>query len=281
MKKTKGTCLLLVMLAAMAACATAPERRNTHEGLNSTLWMQTSAEYRVLAAQAYHRAEAIVEKALADPAWTAAIEQARQDLQNLPPAIIVDIDETVLDNSCFQAQLALEQQRFSEPLWESWVKAASAESIPGAQEFLAWAAEQKNITVFYITNRNVSVEAYTMKNLKAKGFPVTEGVDVVLSKGDCGSSSSDKSARRRHVCEAYRVLLLAGDDLGDFISRAKDTPENRVKAAADYISYWQDKWILLPNPLYGSWEGALYGYDNGLGDAEILKKKFESLKGYR
>ena len=99
--------------------------------------------------QAYDRARASIEKALADLHWTAAVEQAGDDFQGLPPAIIVDVDETVLDTSPFQAQLILDNQRFSDPLWNAWVRTMSAKSIPGAEKFLQWAAGQKQITSLY------------------------------------------------------------------------------------------------------------------------------------
>ncbi len=281
MKKIKMMFLSLILAVATAFCAMAEEDQHPHEGLNGLLWMQTSAEYRALTTQAYQRARYSIERALADPSWTVAIEQDGRNFKNLPPAIISDIDETVLDTSAFQAQLILERKQFNEPLWEAWVKTASAESVPGAQEFLKWCAEEKKITVFYITNRDVSVEPYTRKNLRDKGFPVAEAIDVILSRGENGSPSSDKSHRRRLVCEGYRVLLLAGDHLGDFISVTKKSPESRVKAAGLYDSFWGDKWIIMPNPLYGSWERALYDYEENLTDRQILKKKFERLQGFR
>ena len=198
--------------------------------------------------------------------------------KGLQPAIIVDIDETVLDTTAFQADLTRSGRRFTPALWDEWARTASAGRVPGALAFLKWAAEEKGITIFYITNRDVSVEPWTLKNLEEQGFPVAKGMESIFSKGECDDMSSDKSGRRRHVCLGYRVLILAGDNLGDFISGAKDTPENRIKAAETYATFWAEKWILLPNPVYGSWEGALFDYDNALTGPQILKRKIEGLR---
>src|SRR5690242_6899130 len=83
-----------------AANATAPRR--THENLNAVVWTQTAAEYRAVAKQAYRLARLQLDAALADPTWTAATEQTNVS-PTLPPAIVLDLDETVLDNSAFQA----------------------------------------------------------------------------------------------------------------------------------------------------------------------------------
>ena len=271
-------CLAIVLAAMMSACCTIPKDQISYETLNSVLWMQTSAEYTMMTTQAYQRARMSVEKALADPAWTAAIEQIDMNYRGMQPAIIVDIDETVLDTTAFQAELTRYGRRFTPALWDEWTRTASAGRVPGALAFLKWAAEEKGITIFYITNRDVSVEPWTMKNLEEQGFPVAKGMESIFSKGECGDISSDKSGRRRHVCLGYRILVLAGDNLGDFISSAKDTPENRIKAAETYASYWAEKWILLPNPAYGSWEGALFDYDTALTGPQILKRKIDGLR---
>ena len=72
---------------------------------------------------------------------------------------------------------------------------------------------------------------------------------------------------------------MVGDNLGDFIGGIKDTPDNRLKTAEYYASYWTAKWVVLPNPMYGSWEGALYDYKRDLTDNEILERKTQQLRG--
>jgi predicted secreted acid phosphatase len=113
--------------------------------------------------------------------------------------------------------------------------------------------------------------------LQSLGFPIRAGVDVVYSLGEYGSTedSSDKTSRRQYASDRYRVLLMVGDDLGDFIS-AKGTPEERVATAGKYDQFWGERWVVLPNPTYGSWERAIY--TGKTDDPEILRAKFAKLK---
>lgn len=257
------------------------KNRDTHENLNSVLWMQTSVEYQMAVVSAYRNARGTVASAIADRGWTAALEQSNKEYANLPPAIIVDIDETVLDNSRSQAQTVIDRGVFdvTETEWNNWVGLADASPVPGAVEFLNWAIWQfPQTTIFYVTNRAANVEAKTRENLKKHGFPLKEGVDVVVTKGELGSTSSDKSSRRAKISETYRVILLVGDDLGDFMS-AQGSPDERLAAARANQQYWGERWVVLPNPTYGSWERALY--PNGSKDEDALKSKFDKLKTIR
>jgi acid phosphatase len=175
----------------------------------------------------------------------------------LPPAVIVDIDETVLDNSYFQARMVRDRTTFSETLWSGWVEEARATPIPGAKAFVDYAAKQR-VTVFYVTNRMASGEAATRRNLAAHGFPLGEKVDTVLTRGERPEwQASAKGPRRAHIARDYRILLLIGDDLGDFVANAAGTPEERSARTASSESWWGRRWIMLPNPTYGSWERAV------------------------
>lgn len=240
--------------------------------------MQTSAEYRMITTSLYRSAYSSVKLSLLKKNRTAAVEQAEMDVSALPPAIIVDIDETILDNSKAQALAVDKRGGFELAEWQKWVRKKEATPIPGALEFLAWAASEENgVTIFYVTNRSVDVEPATLENLQKFGFPIKEGVDVILSRGEYGSvsKSSDKSSRRKHICEKYRVILMAGDDLGDFIT-TEGSPEERVTASSQYQNFWGERWIVLPNPTYGSWERAIF---KGIKeDSEILKAKFQKLR---
>ena len=127
--------------------------RDTHEQLQGTLWMQTAAEYQVLARTTYREAGEAIGKALADPKWTAATEQTA-DPSSLPPAVILDLDETVLDNSRSQGEQVFRREPYSPTLWTDWVKLKKAALIPGAKEFLSAVRTQK-IAVFFVTNRTL------------------------------------------------------------------------------------------------------------------------------
>ena len=258
--------LFALLLAASAGCAarsgasaTAPATATAgHENLNAVLWMQTALEFEASAIQAYRLAQVQLDSALASPQWSAAIEQ-QGDPSKLPPAVIVDVDETVLDNSYYQARLIRDNGVFANDTWDAWVGESRATAVPGALEFSREAAK-KGVTIFYVTNRTAKLEEPTRKNLAALGFPLSDSVDTVLVRGERPEwSASAKGPRRAFVASNYRILMLIGDDLGDFVVDAAGTPVEREARAAAQAEWWGRRWIMIPNPTYGSWERAVIG----------------------
>ena len=258
--------LSAALLVASAGCAarnstpaTAPATTTgTHENLNAVLWTQSALEFEASAVQAYRLALLQLEAALADPRWTAAIEQ-QGDASKLPPAVIVDVDETVLDNSYYQARLIRDNGVFANDTWDSWVAEGRATAVPGALEFSREAAK-KGVTIFYVSNRTAKLEEPTRRNLAALGFPLTDGIDTVLVRGERPEwSASGKGPRRAFIAGHYRILMLIGDDLGDFVVDAAGTPSERQSRAAAQAEWWGRRWIMIPNPTYGSWERAIIG----------------------
>ena len=265
--------------ASVAPTASTPARgvtnlRDAHELLNGVLWVQTAGEFWAQTSTTYNGAQVALEQAMSQKSWTAALEQAA-GYENLPPAVILDVDETVLDNSPAQAQMVLERTTFQQEMWAAWVDKMAAAAIPGAQPFLAL-AEKRGVKVFFITNRAAAEQGATLKNLAALGIAASD--DTVLCPGE-NEWTSDKTARRAMVAKSYRVLLLVGDDMNDFVSTATLTPAERVALAKTHADRWGKSWIMLPNPQYGSWERAVYA---GLTkDEEILLRKREQVKGFR
>jgi acid phosphatase len=256
------------------AAATREVRAN--ENLHAVLWAQTAVEFKAVAIQAFLLARDRLDRALADPSWTAALEQ-EGDFSKFPPAVIVDIDETVLDNAVFQARLTRTNQEYQEAAWRDWVREVSAEPIPGAVEFARY-AQEKGVAVFYVTNRNHEIEEPTRRNLEAWGFPVEAGRDTVLTQAERPEwQSSDKSPRRRAVAADHRVLLLIGDDFGDFVP-ARVSLAERATLFERYASNWGNRWIVLPNPSYGSWEGTLFDFKYELPREQKLKIKESRLR---
>ena len=263
------TGLLLASLVAVASCASHSSVQTTtvapttstapsHENLNAVVWMQTAQEYEASAIQAYRLAMLQLDAALKDPTWTAALEQTG-DASKLPPAVVLDIDETVLDNSFFQARLVRDRAVYSAERWGQWVREARAPGIPGALEFTQYAAG-KGVTVFYISNRMADLEPPTRANLQALKFPLSDKTDTVLSRAERPEwQASAKGPRRALVARDYRILLLIGDDLGDFVVNADGTPEERRARTAPNADWWGRRWIMIPNPSYGSWERAVIG----------------------
>lgn len=256
----------------LAGCATP---RDSHELLAATLWMQTSAEYRADSEAAYRWARITLDRALAEPGWTAALEQTSV-APGSPPAVIMDLDETVLDNSRFEGELIKRRTVYSPALWSEWVAKAEAEAVPGAVEFIRY-AESKGVTVFFVTNRNQAEEAGTRANLAKLGISASTNPDRVLVSGENGWTS-DKTARRAEVAKTHRILLLVGDDLGDFVSGNRAPPAERRALAERYKDRWGERWVLLANPLYGSWDQVLY--DREMTEEQQLKRKLEQVRGF-
>lgn len=244
--------------------------------LDATLWMQTSAEYAAMSRQIWTAASRLLPEALADTTWSAALEQ-EVGAGNLPPAVIVDVDETVLDNSPYAARLIGSDASFTEASWAEWVNEARARPIPGALEFVRRAREL-GVEVFYVTNRLANLEAGTRRNLEAMGFPPGEAEDVYLLKNEREGWGSDKTSRRAWVAERYRVLLLAGDDLNDFTSGARGTSvAARARLVERHADKWGTRWIVLANPTYGSWVSALLLESEAPSEAESVARKLEWL----
>lgn len=286
----------LLLAAAFSACATArpgppappsapPSTPSAgappseHPTLYGTLWIQTAAEYRASAWQAYAAARSSLARALEDTTWTAALEQEGTRYGGLPPAIILDVDETVLDNSPNQARMIRSGGKFEPESWTQWVEEARAPPVPGAPEFLGL-ADSLGVTVFYVTNRDAPQEEATRRNLAAAGMPLDPEVDTVLLRGEREEWASDKSSRRRAVAERYRVVLLVGDDFNDFV------PANLPRADRDrlverYRELWGERWIVLPNPTYGSWERALYSGATDPDEADRARLRLEALEDLR
>ena len=233
------------------------------QGADAVLWQNTSAEAYWMYRQGYAYATEKLETMLT------TIEEEKQMVDSTewdrrPLAVIVDIDETVLDNSPYQITAVKNGKTFDPADWKAWTDKASAKASPGARDFLL-AARDGGCEVFYITNRDQSERASTLKNLQEVGFPNADDIHLLLMDG-----TSDKTARRAQVRSTHHVLLFVGDQLRDFDERFKDRSvyngKNVVDAMADSLS---QHFILLPNPMYGTYRDAIQGKGT---DAEKLAR---------
>ena len=250
-------------IAATAATAAPPPNDN----LNATAWLQASVEADMAHRQTWRAAESLLDAALADPNWDALTPADRiAPLAGLPPAVVVDVDETVLDNSPYQVRLIRREAQFDDATWNAWVDEGRAGAVAGAPEF-ARAAAARGVTMIYLTNREHRKSAVTRRNLEALGFPpVAEAhfLGLGMETPGCTSAGSDKGCRRQWVAQRYRVLMQLGDQLGDFLSIADNTPAARAAQLAPFDAWVGQRWFMLANPSYGSWEPALFGNDRTL-----------------
>lgn len=229
-------------------------------------WVIGSAEYHALSRQVYATAGAQLGERIADADWSAL--PAHTADTSLQPAIILDVDETVLDNSPFQVLLG--DKPFNRPDWDAWVARAEADAVPGVVEFLN-RARAAGVAVFLVTNRDCfrrpgssdpcPQEADTLDNLRRVGVRA-EPEELMLSNERPGWTD-EKSVRRDYVAREHRVIMLFGDDLGDFLDcvRARviapceqpATAADRLRMVREHGDYWGKGWFVLPNPMYGSW----------------------------
>jgi 5'-nucleotidase (lipoprotein e(P4) family) len=264
---------------AFAAPALADEAVPQNDLLNATLWMQQSVEYKGNVLGTFALAKMRLDEALADPKWTALADMQGDKYTDLPPAIILDCDETILDNNVYEAHLVKDNKDFSGKEWTAYVKDEVTGAMPGAVEFTQYAAS-KGVKVFYITNRTKEEEEATAKNMEKLGFPMGGNVDTVLTKGEQKEWGSSKGSRDQVVAKDYRVLMMLGDNMSDFTDDYKGSPKERLAVFDKNKDHWGKDWIVLPNPEYGSFESAPFGSDYKLSADQRRKMKIDSLEGW-
>ncbi len=236
--------------------------------IGAILFMQKAAEYRALTYQAFNMAQ-----------WRLDADFDKKNLKKLPKAerkmpraVVVDIDETVLDNSPAQAYNAKNRLAFDLKNWYAWGEMRSAKAIPGAVDFLNY-ANRKAVKVFYVSNRDEVQKQATIDNLKSAGFPDATDETVQLRQKE-----STKEPRRQMISQKYRIVLLIGDNLNDLsnVFERKSVADRfaEVDKARDMFG---KKFIVLPNAMYGDWENAIYEYGR-LTEAQKAEKRANALQ---
>ncbi len=278
MKRIIHLVTLAILFSASSVYAQTPQQApaNLDFQVAAVLYQQKAAEYRALAFQAFNLARLRLDADL-DKRNSKNLPKAERDR---PRAIIVDIDETVLDNSPAQAQSIKTGRPFNMPDWYAWGKLEKAKAIPGAVEFLNYAASN-GVKIFYVSNRDEVQKAETMANLIKAGFRDVSSENVLLRQKDAnGRNISTKTPRRSFVAEKYRVVLIMGDNLDDFsdVFEHKSVAD-RFAETDRYKDEWGKLWIVLPNAMYGSWENAIYDHKPGeLTDAQKAEKRAAALE---
>jgi acid phosphatase len=281
--------LIALLAACTAACAALPpeaappaaprERCRPAPAFaagaeRATLWVRQSAEFRATAESTFRAAEAALVQALADPAWSAEPRQ-NGDIAALPPAVVMDVDETVLDNSEPQARMLLDGTCLGEfaATWDAWIAERRAPAVPGAVGFVRAARRMSDawgrpVRVFFVTNRECRPRAGspsgcpqeddTAANLRALGLDVPTLREDLMFRGERAEWESEKLARRLVVANTHRIVLNVGDDLADFLPDVRRQPvAERERARCAERERWGRQWFMVPNPIYGSWLVAL------------------------
>ena len=253
----------LVSILACISCTSAPVKESPAPQMGDR-WVRYSAEYQALSRQVYAVATRALPSLISDTSWSALPDQ--HDAGNLPPAIIMDVDETTVTNIAFQFTLV---PPFADWKLNKWADENVATPVPGAPAFVA-AARAAGVTVFFITNRPCEPiegvsdpcpqKGVVLRDLEEVG--IAADADHVMLAGEQGWTQ-EKVTRRNLVAKNYRVIMLFGDDLGDFLPcvRAKlyapcteaATADSRRRMVEDNARYWGNGWYVLANPVYGSW----------------------------
>lgn len=239
----------LVIISILFACAPSDQISsssensyvgNSHPDETALLWQQTSAEYAALCHQAFNAASIYLSNNIVD------------QVGEKPRAVVMDLDETVLDNTAYNAELILNGEKYQTETWNKWTTKVEAKPIPGAVEFIQ-SLENYNLDVIFVSNRDQEFANYTLDNLNQFGVDVN--AEQLLLK----VAESDKSARRAQVEQQYEIVMFIGDniaDFGDFFEGEKTVSE-RKGLVTEFQQNFGRKFIILPNPVYGSWKNAL------------------------
>jgi len=253
------------VLSLLISCKGKPEnsipvKENQDPLLLTVLWFQRSAEMQALYYQGYNIAK------------SALSEMVSKSNKALLKAVIMDIDETVLDNSPVEAYQVINNVSFSDSLWNRWVGLCSAEPLPGALDFTRF-AESKGVEIFYVSNRSASTSlGASIKNLSEKGFPFADSIHVVLK-----TDESSKEKRRLAIAGKYDILLLMGDNLADLdIAFDKRGDDLGFNAVVSNIEKFGTRFIVFPNPMYGPWINAAIKNAAGNSNTEKLKNSIKS-----
>jgi 5'-nucleotidase (lipoprotein e(P4) family) len=253
-----------VFIALSSLCVAQQNTSNTvADGkIFTSIYQQKAAEYKALCFQAYNIAQL-------------RLSQATQKKSTKKRCVITDIDETVLDNSPSSVHQALQGKDYEPTAWKEWTSLAKADTLAGALTFFNY-AKSKGVEVFYITNRDEKERTSTLKNLKQYGFPYADSTHLILKQ-----TTSSKEDRRKAVAEKYDIVLLLGDNLGDFSALFdKKTMDERTKNVQQNATEFGKRFIVLPNPNYGDWENSLYQYNYKLTPTQKDSVIKSNLKSY-
>ncbi len=232
------------------------------------LYQQRAGEYRALTYQAFNLAKMNLDADFNKK----NLKKLPKNERKMPRAVVVDIDETVLDNSPAQAYNVVNNLPFNLENWYAWGEMRKAKAIPGAVDFLNY-ANRKGVKVFYVSNRDEVQKQATIDNLKTAGFPDATVETVLLRQKE-----SSKEARRNSISEKYRIVILMGDNLDDLSNVfEKKSVDDRFAEVDKMREMFGNKFIVLPNVMYGTWESAIYEYER-LSDAQKKEKRASAME---
>lgn len=255
---------LLLLCSLLGGCVSADDlaqRRLADQSVLAVNWMQHSGEYQALTLQSFN---------LATQAFSAAPTDK-------PRAVVVDLDETMINNIPYFAWSARQGTLFDMATWSQWSRTEQAEAIPGAVDFANYVTDHGG-KMFYVSNRVQADYAATKRNLLALGFPNVDSDTLLLKTGN-----SNKRPRFDQILsQGYRIVLFVGDNLNDFGSLTWQlTGQQRRDFVQQQAAQFGSQFIILPNPIYGDWEGGIKANYLALSKAEKLKARDAALRAWK
>lgn len=230
-----------------------------HNDLDAVVYYQGAAETAALYYQAF---------ALAELRLLSEVERRRQAGQPENSLYVVsDCDETLLDNSDFNAWLMQTGRDYHDLTWSQWCQARRARATPGAVDFCKFVVEH-GASIIYVSSRFEADREATADNLRALGFPLTRaGLDpadtqLFLTNMLMGGEKTKKKQQFEYLVKRFgaQPLLQLGDNLSDHEAERysyKVNSERRKASAVQDSHRWGQDWIVFPNPIYGAWRSAL------------------------
>lgn len=226
-------------------------------------WLINSGEAKALRYQTYNIATERLKQLIKE----------HEGEENL--AVILDIDETVLNNYYYLAKKFLGYDNFKDMSFSKWFREESSSLIEGAENFLD-TANNLGVEIFYVTNRSYKIEEESINNLRFFNLPYSDKKHVLTA-----SDTSDKVFRVDTIRENHNVLMYLGDNLGDFPEGVHDkSNEERSEIVDNIYEKFGTEYFIFPNTIYGDWDEATYNYDDSKSDRELINSRIEAIDNY-
>jgi 5'-nucleotidase (lipoprotein e(P4) family) len=195
-----------------------------------TLYFQKSGEVKAHYLQVYNMASDVLKSKM-------------RNFKGQRACVILDADETIMDNSPYQGWLYENNAVYTNETWDRWVRSGQAKLLPGVKDFFE-TMKQLGVTPYILTNRKSYLMDATLSNLSSLGIRLER--EQIMGRGKIHS----KKERRAVVEKNCKVLLLIGDNLSDFND---DFASKRVQGVFKNQRHFGRDYFILPNPMYGDW----------------------------
>ena len=159
-----------------------------------------------------------------------------ENKQAAKSAVVLDLDETLLDNSgleLMKIQRAIAGDTKNH--WKTyveWVEQAAAPAIPEALAFVNWLKDNK-FPIYFVSARKEYFRPFTVENLRKIGLEPGDYADLYLKKNDDKGTANAFKIKSQHDIESrgHKVAAMIGDQDSD-------------------IAGALGRGFKLPNPLY-------------------------------